>query len=174
MNKKTLIIIIAILAVILIAGIVLVFVLPNSQSGNPQGNTVAPNAGDPSTVETNGNGEPVNENPDGPEQTPTEDEQAAPGANGPAQSGDAADSSEEPEGPLFPDVPNVELPEIDEIGYMDYHNMSATEQKAFINTFESYDAFFDWLDAAKEKYEKEMVEIDGSTPVNAGDLVGGN
>lgn len=80
----------------------------------------------------------------------------------------------EPEVPYFPEATDTPAPEKDEVTYMDYHSMTATEQKAFINTFESYDAFFEWHEAAKKAYEDGLIEIDGSTPVNMEDIVGGN
>lgn len=54
----------------------------------------------------------------------------------------------------------------EEITYMDYYmSMTAEEQAAFINSFESYDAFFDWHTAAKEDYMSSQKEIDGSETI---------
>ena len=80
----------------------------------------------------------------------------------------------EPDKPYFPEATGTPAPEKGEVTYLEYHAMTATEQKAFINTFESYDAFFEWHDAAKKAYEDSLIEIDGTTPVDFGDIVGGN
>ncbi len=70
-------------------------------------------------------------------------------------------------GPLFPEATDITVPENNEITYLDYHSMTAAEQKAFINTFESFDAFFEWHDAAYQAYKDSMVLIDGTTPFDA-------
>lgn len=56
--------------------------------------------------------------------------------------------------------------------YERYYNMSGDEQKAFIESFGSIEAFFEWHNAAKAEYEKLHPDIeieDGSV-----DLGGGN
>ena len=77
-------------------------------------------------------------------------------------------------GPLIPNMPEVDVPEKDEVTYLEYYAMSAEEQASFINSFESYEAFFAWHKAAKEAYENDRIEIDGSTPIDLDDVVGGN
>ena len=39
--------------------------------------------------------------------------------------------------------------------YSQYQNMTGAEQEEFFNNFESINAFFDWLNAAKEKEQQE-------------------
>ena len=52
--------------------------------------------------------------------------------------------------------------------------MSGTEQAAFMNTFESIPAFFEWRNAAKAKYEEEQDRIEiGDGEIDLGDIVGG-
>ena len=71
-------------------------------------------------------------------------------------------------------VPNVSVPPADKMTYVAYNAMSADEQLAFINSFESIDAFFVWYNAAKEEYNNNLIEIDGSTPIDLGEIVGSN
>lgn len=69
-------------------------------------------------------------------------------------------------------VPNVSVPVPDKVTYLDYYSMSADEQLAFINSFESIDAFFDWHTDAKKIYQDSMIEIDGTTPIDLDELFG--
>ena len=50
-----------------------------------------------------------------------------------------------------------------EMTYEKYNAMSGDDQMAFFNTFDSVEAFMDWYNAAKEKYEAEhpAIEIEG-------------
>ena len=75
------------------------------------------------------------------------------------------------EKPYFPDATDISAPEKNEVTYQDYHNMSAKEQKAFLNTFASYDDFFEWHDAAKKAYQDSMIEIDGTEPIDVEDIL---
>lgn len=77
-------------------------------------------------------------------------------------------------GPIFPDVTDTNAPEKDELTYLEYHNLSADEQKAFINTFDSIDAFFEWYSAARKAYEDSLIKIDGTTPIDAGEILDNN
>lgn len=66
----------------------------------------------------------------------------------------------------MPSDPSATEPEVSsKVTYMDYYNMSAEEQQAFIDSFESIDAFFAWHTAAKKEYEDNRTPIDGSTPI---------
>lgn len=69
-------------------------------------------------------------------------------------------------------------PSTDENTPMDYKTfqaMTGAEQRAFQDSFESLDAFFEWYNAAKETYEKENPPIDvGDGVIDMEDLVGGN
>lgn len=66
------------------------------------------------------------------------------------------------------------VPSIEETTYEDYTKMSGSEQLAFIQSFESMDAFFNWYNTAKQKYDKENAgtELNGGS-VDLGDLIGG-
>lgn len=61
------------------------------------------------------------------------------------------------------------------MSYEQYQAMSAGEQHAYMDSFGSIDAFFDWYNAAKEKYESEHPPIEvGDSPIDLGEVVGGN
>lgn len=77
----------------------------------------------------------------------------------------------ENDGPIFPEATGSTAPEKDELTFLEYHNLSADEQKAFINTFESIDDFVAWHTAAKKAYDDSLIEID-DTPIDAGELFG--
>lgn len=70
-------------------------------------------------------------------------------------------------------TPYVSVPGHDELTFLDYHSLSGDEQLAFINSFNSYKDFVSWYSAAKQEYYDSMIEIDGSTPIDLGDLIGG-
>ncbi len=59
-----------------------------------------------------------------------------------------------------------------DVTYEEYQNMSATEQRAHMEAFNSIDEFFTWHDTAKKKHEAENPDIE----VGGGDVVipGGN
>ncbi len=69
-------------------------------------------------------------------------------------------------------TPNVSVPTVDEITYLDYNSMSADEQLAFINSFDSKTDFVSWYNTAKQEYYDSMIEIDGSTPIDLGEIIG--
>ena len=54
--------------------------------------------------------------------------------------------------------------------------MTPQEQQAFFESFESYEAFFAWLEEAKRIYEEKQnrIEIGDGGSVNLGDLIGGD
>lgn len=56
-----------------------------------------------------------------------------------------------------------------------YNALSGEEQMAFMETFDSMAAFFDWYNAAKAEYERLHPSIDiGDGNIDLGDLIGGN
>lgn len=56
-----------------------------------------------------------------------------------------------------------------------YNALSGDEQMAFMESFESVPAFFDWYNAAKAEYDALHPEIEvGDDVIDLGDLVGGN
>ena len=61
-----------------------------------------------------------------------------------------------------PQKPNKEI-----TSYEKYQNMTAEEQKAFYNSFDNDDAFFEWYNNAKEEYNNSRNEtiIDGNTNI---------
>jgi hypothetical protein len=56
-----------------------------------------------------------------------------------------------------------------------YHSLSGEQQMAYMETFDSLAAFFDWYNAAKEEHEKLKPGIEiGSGDIDFGDIFGGN
>ena len=57
--------------------------------------------------------------------------------------------------------------------YESFQNMSADEQQAYMESFESIDAFFTWYNDAKAEYEAANPPIDvGDGSVDMGELMG--
>ena len=60
-------------------------------------------------------------------------------------------------------------------GYEWYNNLSGDEQMAFMESFDSIAAFFDWYNAEKAEYERQNPNIEiGDGNIDLGDLIGGN
>lgn len=55
-------------------------------------------------------------------------------------------------------TPTEKNPEADDITFLEYQAMSASEQKKFIASFGSIDAFMKWHSDAVQKYKDEMTE----------------
>lgn len=56
-----------------------------------------------------------------------------------------------------------------------YNNLSGDAQMAFMESFDSIAAFFDWYNAAKAEYERLNPSIEiGDSNIDLGDLIGGN
>ena len=148
--------------------------VPNQTSSVPTDDATGDtqNASQPSGTDTT----PIESTPANGDSEPTTGNQGGtqtPSVQGGGSQEVVVDPTEET-GPLFPEATNVSAPESDEITYLDYHNMSADEQKAFINTFASVADFVAWHAAAKKEYEDSLIEYDGSTPVDAEEIFGGN
>ena len=181
MNKKALLLIIIVLAVVLVAGLVAVIAMSGANNNAPDVNA------DPPASDVAATDEPVQNVTDAPADSvqdetdapvdPTQEEPTEP--EDPVVTGPTLDM-EDPENNGSSDVPNLPentgkpAPEKTGVTYLDYHSMSADQQKAFINSFGSYDAFFEWHDAAKKAYEDSLIELDGTTPVDMEDIAGGN
>lgn len=58
--------------------------------------------------------------------------------------------------------------------YEEYLALTPAQQQAYYETFEDYEAYFAWLNQAKENYEnsKDQIEIDGSGSLDLGDIIG--
>ena len=61
------------------------------------------------------------------------------------------------------------------LSYTEYLALSPAEQQAYYETFEDYEAYFEWLNQAKEDYEnnKDQIEIGGGGSLDLGDILGG-
>jgi len=58
--------------------------------------------------------------------------------------------------------------------YETYINLSAKEQKAYRETFESLAAFFEWYNAGKKEYEEQKPNVDiGNGTIDLEDIMGG-
>lgn len=90
--------------------------------------------------------------------------------------GNDPENTEEPtvSDPAGTEEPAANNPQAEEMTFLKYHNLSAAEQKAFINTFSSIDEFVEWHSNAKQKYMDSMIEIDGTTPIDLDDVSGGD
>lgn len=76
-----------------------------------------------------------------------------------------------------PSLPSTDPTEEDKpMDYLTFQSMSGAEQRAFQESFESLDAFFEWYNDAKEAYDKENppIEVGGNGVIDMEDLVGGN
>lgn len=71
--------------------------------------------------------------------------------------------------------PTQSKPDSAASAYSDYMNMSAAEQEAFINSFESVDAFMAWFNAAKDEHNANDNSIEiGSGTIDLEEITGGN
>lgn len=67
---------------------------------------------------------------------------------------------------------SIEVPE-GEIDYEEFTAMSPTQQRLYMESFESLDAFFEWYNAAKEVYEQAHPPIDvGDGVIDMEDIIG--
>lgn len=91
-----------------------------------------------------------------PESTPTPIPSATPEAT----------QKPEPENPAEPGS----------LDYETFQSLDPAEQEVHMGSFESIEAFFEWYNAAKEKYELEnpSIEIDGSGSIDLDEIFGGN
>lgn len=82
-----------------------------------------------------------------------------------SESTDGTDGTEYPEPPS---TPNADDPKSEGVTFMDYQKMSASEQKKFIASFGSIDAFMQWHADAVQKYKDSMTEwgSTGNTPTD--------
>lgn len=73
-----------------------------------------------------------------------------------------------------PAQPVQSEPEEGEMTYRKFHDMTPSQQQAYVESFESLDAFFLWYAEAQEQYEKENppIIIDGNGEINLGEIAG--
>lgn len=71
-------------------------------------------------------------------------------------------------------APEVIDPEEGEMTYRKFHDMTPSQQQAYVESFESLDAFFLWYAEAQEQYEKENppIIIDGNGEIDLGEITG--
>jgi len=183
MNKKILIVIIAVLAVILLAGVFVLLVTsdfgkePAAQP--PEISVDMPDEPDASNEQTDDAVAPTaqgNEEED-PTDPATEATEPKPEETTPSQKDekptvpDQTKETTEPTEATMPELPTepgTKVPETKDLDYLKYHNMSGAEQAAFINSFDSMDDFIKWYNAAKKEYEDSLIEIDDDTVLDIG------
>lgn len=123
---------------------------------NPSNNT------EPSTQPTNPTEPSTQPGPTAPSTQPTE----------------PTTPSTQPSDPTEPEntIPGTTDAPSHEYTYEDYMAMSPSERQAFVESFGSIDAFWEWYDAAYADYEarQETIEVGGDGGgIDIGDLVGG-
>ena len=83
----------------------------------------------------------------------------------------ATEPAKETEAPTEPEATEDD----GEMTYEKFMAMNATEQQAFINSFPTIEAFFEWFNAAKEAYEASRNEVEiGDGSFDIGDLINGS
>lgn len=159
------------LAVILTICLVISLILSGCNV-NIQGDERTPSSGSQESTAS------TSESPESTEPQASEDTTNPPGGFGPSKPEEPSEptTNQESTAPTDPETSDTTEPEASEpdpsvpaqsesITYLDYYEMSADEQQAFINSFESLDAFFAWLSAAQQEYEEGRTPIDGTTPL---------
>lgn len=81
---------------------------------------------------------------------------------------DEPEDSDRPNNPTNPpkqdtdptEKPSVDVPDPEDVDYRMFMDMTPAEQQAFMESFESIEAFFEWFEEAKAKYEAENPPID--------------
>ena len=95
---------------------------------------------------------------------PSEPEAPTTPKDNPAETNPTEPDSSEGTEPA-PSEPTPSVPPVaNGVTYVEYYQMTGEQQQAFINSFDSIEAFFAWHTAAKEAYEESWTPIDGSTP----------
>lgn len=105
-------------------------------------------------------------------QPTTEPSQEATEVGHPDDEEAATKPTQEAPKPTQPTSPPKE--EVKLLDYETFQAMSGAEQRAYQESFEDLDAFFEWYNAAKETYEKEnpSIEIGAGDVIDMGDLTG--
>lgn len=111
--------------------------------------------------------------PETPETVPVDPGQEAPGYTRPAPTEPKATEPQQPSEPEeTKQTEPIEVPE-GEIDYEEFTAMSPTQQRVYMESFESLDAFFEWYNAAKEEYEQAHPPIDvGDGVIDMEDIIG--
>ncbi|MBE7056437.1 MAG: hypothetical protein E7388_03220 [Ruminococcaceae bacterium] len=182
MNKKLLIISVSVAVVVLVIAVVLC--LNNSGDKTPE-ITATPVAGQ---EEQSGLEDSIFENEEN-VQSPEETTGAKPGVtpntteNNEGDKATAAPTKNPTAKPeVTPTTKPVDTPtptatasaDTKKLDYATYKAMKPSEQQAYMESFNDMDAFFEWYNAAKDKYEKEnpSIEVDGGV-IDLEDIVNG-
>lgn len=185
MNKKT--ILLAVILLLVVALIVVAVVLLNpGKNGEEQTPGTADNAGGSTNK---GDGDEV-DGIAGVEDSIFDDENPPQDDTSAGQQGNTADDDDEQTGSSEPSdstttpgtdsdtTPPVtdDTPDEDEgMTYEKFSSMEPAKQREYQESFKDIDAFFEWYNAAKEKYEKEHPSIEvGDGSVDLEQIAGGN
>jgi len=91
------------------------------------------------------------------------------------------EKTENPSGPVTnpgtdttPPVTDDTTEQDGEMTYEKFMALTPTEQREYQESFNDIDAFFQWYNAAKEKYEKEHPSIEVDGPIDMEQIAGGN
>ena len=110
-----------------------------------------------------------------PETVPVDPDQDVPGYTRPVSTEPVANEPQQPSEPAETQpaaTEPVEVPE-GEIDYETFTAMTPTQQRVYMESFESLDAFFEWYNAAKEAYEQAHPPIDvGDGVIDMEDIIG--
>lgn len=174
MNKKKLITIVAVMAVILLACTGLCGCMNNAKNENV---TDVPSVSAPAEepASTEAPAETQNAPADSAAEPETQQTEAVDNEETTTQPAEETEQPDETTATEQPTEPATDAPVTVLSDYQRYHNMTGEEQQAFIDNFESIEAFFEWYNAAKAEHEKmnPSTEIGGGN-IDLGDLAGGN
>ncbi len=113
--------------------------------------------------------------------TPTSSSSSTPELNSGSSSGSTSsrpssgNGSSRPSSGSSSSSPTISDAEEDgEMTYEEYMAMDGNEQEKYMKSFSDIEAFFNWYNAAKDKYEKENPSIEiGDGPIDMNDIING-
>lgn len=109
------------------------------------------------------------------EKTPETTEETKESTTQPTTQNDSTEPSETTVPTTGKDSEDESKPATDSTDYETYNAMSGEQQKAFMETFESVEAFFDWYNAAKEEYDAQHPDVEiGDDAIDFGEIINGN
>lgn len=105
------------------------------------------------------------------ESEPDHPEDPAPTGPKPTQPSEPTESAKLPEPTDSTEPSGGDAPAKD---YTWFQNLSASEQQAWMDSFENIDAFFEWYNDAKEKHEEanHSIEVNGD-PIDMDEIING-
>lgn len=169
MNKKNMVFLVAVAVLVVIA-----LALSIRSCGDNVGDTKIP---EPSVTEMAGqqNENPTTNNPDGMENAaPTNAEATSAESTEPTAT--TPDETEPEQTTAATEATEVTIPaNPKEVDYEEYMALSADQQEAFMESFDTMDDFVAWLKEAKKAYQEaqdDAIIVDGKTPIDMGEIAG--